>query len=472
MPDYDAVVVGSGPNGMSAAVALAQAGCSVLVVEAADTVGGGTRTAELTLPGFQHDICAAIVPLCLASPFIKQLPLQEHGLEWVFPEASAAHPLDGGDAVMVYQDVERTAAELGADSARYRRVMGGMSNRHEQLMQDYLAPFKLPRHPVMFSLFGLMALFPATLFSKVMFREARTRAMFAGMAAHAIQPLERPATAAFGLMLLLLGHAVGWPMAKGGSHQITLSMARYFESLGGQITINFEVKSLSDLPSAKKILFDVTPRQLMSIAGDNLPAGYRRRLGRYRYGPGVFKIDYALSEPAPWTNPAVRGAGTVHLGNTIEEIAVSERDAMTGVHSDAPFVLYVQQSQFDATRAPDGQHTAWAYCHVPNGSSEDMTDAIEKQIERYAPGFRDCVLERHSMTTQSLHSYNANYIGGDINGGVQDLGQLFTRPVIRLSPYTMPNPDLFLCSSSTPPGGGVHGMCGYHAAKAALRSLT
>jgi phytoene dehydrogenase-like protein len=261
-------------------------------------------------------------------------------------------------------------------------------------------------------------------------------------------------------------------MAKGGSHQITLSMGRYFESLGGQITTDCEVKHLSDLPSAKKILFDVTPRQLSAIAGENLPAGYRRRLARYRYGPGVFKIDYALSEPAPWTNPNVRGAGTVHLGNTIQEIAVSERASMKGIHAEKPFVLFVQQSQFDATRAPEGKHTAWAYCHVPNGSSEDMTEVIEKQIERYAPGFRDCVLQRHSMTAMNMERYNANYIGGDINGGVQDLGQLFTRPVIRLSPYTTPNPDLFICSSSTPPGGGVHGMCGYHAAKAALRSLT
>jgi phytoene dehydrogenase-like protein len=472
VPDFDAIVVGSGPNGMSAAVALAQAGCSVLVVEAADSIGGGTRTAELTLPGFQHDVCSAIHPLGLASPFLKQLPLHEFGLEWIFPEASAAHPLDGGDAVMVYRDVARTAAELGLDAARYRRVIGGMSNRHEKLMQDYLAPLKLPRHPVTFSLFGMMAILPATVFSKLMFRDARTRAMFAGMAAHSIQPLERPATAAFGLMLLLLAHAVGWPMAKGGSHQITLSMGRYFESLGGQITTDYKVKHFSDLPSAKKILFDVTPRQLSAIAGEHLPAGYRRRLGRYRYGPGVFKIDYALSEPAPWTNPNVRGAGTVHLGNTIQEIAVSERASMKGIHAEKPFVLFVQQSQFDASRAPEGKHTAWAYCHVPNGSTEDMTEAIEKQIERYAPGFRDCILQRHSMTAMNLESYNANYVGGDINGGVQDLGQLFTRPVIRLSPYTTPNPDLFICSSSTPPGGGVHGMCGYHAAKAALRSLT
>ena len=354
MPDFDAIIVGSGPNGMTAAIALAQAGCSVLVVEAADSIGGGTRTQELTLPGFQHDVCSAIHPLGLASPYIKHLPLKEFGLEWIFPEASAAHPLDGGDAVMVYQDVARTAAGLGWDAGRYQRILGGMSGRHEQLMQDYLAPLKIPRHPITFSLFGLMALLPATGFGKLMFRETRTRAMFAGMAAHSIQPLERPATAAFGLMLLLLAHAVGWPMAKGGSHQITLSMGRYFESLGGKITTNCKVNSLRDLPSAKKILLDVTPRQLADIAGDDLPLLYRKRLGRYRYGPGVFKIDYALSQPAPWMNADVQKAATVHLGGTMDEIARSERLSTWGAYADAPYVLYVQQSQFDASRAPGG----------------------------------------------------------------------------------------------------------------------
>jgi phytoene dehydrogenase-like protein len=296
--------------------------------------------------------------------------------------------------------------------------------------------------------------------------------MFAGMAAHSIQPLERPATAAFGLMLLMVAHAVGWPMAKGGSHQITLAMGKYFESLGGEIETNCKVTTLNELPSARKILFDVTPRQLVTIAGENLPARYRKRLGKYRYGPGVFKIDYALSEPAPWTNPSIRGAGTVHLGNTFQEIALSERQCTNGIHAEKPYVLYVQQSQFDETRAPSGKHTAWTYCHVPHGSNQDMTAAIEDQIERYAPGFRDCVLERHTMTTMDMESYNPTYIGGDINGGVQDLRQLFTRPVMRWSPYTTPNPDLLICSSSTPPGGGVHGMCGYHAAQAALKTLT
>lgn len=471
MTDYDAIVVGSGPNGLSAAITLAEAGCSVLVVEAHETIGGGTRTQELTLPNFKHDVCSAIHPLAIASPFLKRLPLEDYGLEWVYPTASAAHPLDGGDAVMVYRDIEHTAQSLGVDEAMYRRIIGSISRQHEAIISDFLAPLRIPKNPIQFSLFGLLALLPAKTFAEIFFRDERTRAMFAGMAAHSIQPLERPATAAFGLMLLMLSHAVGFPMAKGGSHEITLAMGKYFTSLGGTIATNCNVENIETLPSAKKILFDVTPRQLLAIAGEKLPSGYRHKLGKYRYGPGVFKIDYALSDPAPWTNSEVGQAGTVHLGNTLAEIALSERHCTDGIHAEKPYVLYVQQSQFDTTRSPEGKHTAWAYCHVPHGSTIDMTEAIEMQIERYAPGFRDCVLERHTMTTTGMERYNPNYIGGDINGGVQDLGQLFTRPVIRRSPYTTPNPDLFICSSSTPPGGGVHGMCGYYAAHAALKTL-
>lgn len=472
MTDFDAIIVGSGPNGLAAAITLAEAGCSVLVVEARETVGGGTRTQELTLPNFKHDICSAIHPLAIASPYLKQLPLSEYGLEWVYPEASAAHPLDGGDAVMVYQDIVQTAQSLGIDEKIYRRVIGSISGQYEAIISDFLAPLRLPKNPIQFSLFGLMALLPAKRFADIFFRDDRTRALFAGMAAHSIQPLEHPATAAFGLMLLMLSHAVGFPMAKGGSQNITLAMAQYFTSLGGTIATNCKVHTLSDLPSAKKILFDVTPRQLVTITGEELPAGYRKKLGNYRYGPGVFKIDYALSEPAPWTNSDVGQAGTVHLGNSLDEIALSERQCTQGIHAEKPYVLFVQQSQFDTTRAPEGKHTAWAYCHVPHGSTVDMTDAIEVQIERYAPNFRDCVLERHTMTAMGMERYNPNYIGGDINGGVQDLGQLFTRPVMRRSPYTTPNSKLYICSSSTPPGGGVHGMCGYYAAQEALKTLS
>ena len=453
------------------AITMAEAGCKVLVVEAKETIGGGTRTAELTLPGFHHDICSAIHPLAMASPFFKRLKLKQFGLEWIQPDAPAAHPLDNGEAVIVERDVTKMAQSLGVDETVYRRIIGAMSNNADKLLNDYLAPLKIPRYPIHFGLFGMMALLPANLFSKIAFRNPRTRAMFAGMAAHSIQALESPATSAFGLMLLMLAHSAGWGMAKGGSHAISKAMVTYFESLGGTVQTNFEVKSLADLPQAKKILFNLTPRQIIEIAGDALPASYRKRLGRYRYGPGVFKVDYALSEAVPWTNPEIRRAGTVHLGGTLEEIALSERLCVEGIHSEKPYVLLAQQSLFDATRAPAGKHTVWAYCHVPHGSTRDMTDAIENQIERYAPGFRDVVLARHTMNTAEIQQYNPNYIGGDINGGVQDLLQLFTRPVARISPYTTPNPQLYIASSSVPPGGSVHGMGGYWAAKEVLKTL-
>ena len=470
MPEYDAIVVGSGPNGLAAAITLAQAGCSVLVVEAKETIGGGTRTAELTLPSFHHDICSAIHPLAMASPFFKSINLHDYGLEWIQPDAHAAHPLEHGDAVMVERDIAETARTLGKDEAMYRRLIGAMSEHHDKLLNDFLAPLKIPRYPLHFGAFGAVGLLPASLFSKLFFKETGTRAMFAGMAAHSIQALESLGTGAFGAMLLMLTHAVGWAMPKGGSHAITLAMGRYFEALGGTIQTNFEVSSLSDLPSAKKVLMNLTPHQIVAIAGDNLPPLYRRRLQNYRYGPGVFKVDYALSEPVPWRNPEVRRAGTVHLGGTLEEIAQSERLCVEGVHSEKPYVLVAQQSLFDKTRAPEGKHTLWAYCHVPHGSTRDMTEIIEAQIERYAPDFRDVVLARHSMNSLAVQQYNPNYIGGDINGGVQDLRQFFSRPVISPSPYRTPNEKLYIASASVPPGGGVHGMGGYWAAKAALKN--
>lgn len=472
MADYDAIVVGSGPNGLAAAITLAESGCSVLVVEAKDTIGGGTRTAELTLPGFHHDICSAIHPLAMASPFFKRLNLEKFGLEWVQPDVPAAHPLEDGDAVIVERDVAKTAQSLGVDENVYRTLIGALSNNTDKLLNDVLAPLKIPRYPIHFGLFGMGAILPASLFAKIAFRNHRSRAMFAGMSAHSIQALESPATAAFGLMLLMLAHSVGWGMAKGGSHEITKAMLAYFESLGGTVQTNFEVKLLSDLPPAKKILFNLTPRQIIAIAGDELPANYRNRLSNYRYGPGVFKVDYALSEPVPWTNPEIKRAGTVHLGGTLEEIALSERLCIEGIHSEKPFVLLAQHSLFDATRAPEGKHTLWAYCHVPHGSTRNMTEIIDNQIERYAPGFRDVVLARHTMNTAEFQQYNPNYIGGDINGGIQDLMQLFTRPVARISPYTTPNLKLYIASSSVPPGGGVHGMGGYYAAKEVLKTLT
>ena len=471
MPDYDAVIIGAGPNGLAAAITLAKQGCRVLVLEAQNTIGGGTRTAELTLPGFRHDVCSAIHPLGVASPFMRSLPLERYGVEWIFPPAAVAHPLDNGTAVILERSVAETASQLGEDGPAYRRLIASLADQWEKVVEDLLGPLPIPpRHPLLLARFGLSGLLPAAWLARLTFRGMRARAIFAGMAAHAMLPLEQAATAAYGLTLGMMVHSVGWPMARGGSQSIADAMAAYLESLGGEICTNLTVRSMADLPSSRAYLFDLTPRQILQITGERLPADYRRRLERYRYGPGVFKIDYALSGPAPWTAPGCQRAATVHLGGTLEEIAASERAPGRGEHAARPFVLFVQQTPFDPSRAPSGKHTAWAYCHVPAGSTVDMTRIIEAQIERFAPGFRDLVLARSTRTAAEMESYNPNYIGGDINGGVQDLRQLYTRPVARLSPYTTPARDIFICSSSTPPGGGVHGMCGYHAAQAALKT--
>ncbi|MGB7340382.1 MAG: NAD(P)/FAD-dependent oxidoreductase [Phototrophicaceae bacterium] len=471
MTAYDAIVIGSGPNGLAAAITLAEAGCRVLVIEARDTIGGGTRTAQLTLPDFHHDICSTSHPLGIASPFFKNHNFEKFGLEWIQPDAPAAHPLEHGDAVIVERDVTKTANSLGADADMYRHLLTAMSNNDDKLLNDFLAPLKIPRYPLHFGLFGAIGILPASTFTNLFFKEDRTRAMFAGMAGHSIQALESPATTAFGMMLLLLAHSVGWGIAKGGSQSITNAMAAYFESLGGEIRTNWQVTSLDELPSAKKILFNTSPRALMTIAEDHLPSLYKKRLANFTYGAGAFKIDYALSEPIPWANPDVARAGTVHLGGTFSEIAYSERLAVEGIHAKKPYILLAQHSLFDDTRAPESKHTCWAYCHAPHGSTRDMTEVIDTQIERYAPGFRDIILKRHTMNTVAFENYNPNYIGGDINAGVQNLAQLFTRPVTRLSPYTTPNKKLYLASSSVPPGGGVHGMGGYWAAKEALKTL-
>lgn len=470
MPEaYDAVVVGSGPNGLAAAITLARAGRSVLVIEGSETVGGGMRTAELTLPGFRHDICSAVHPLGLGSPFFRSLPLEAHGLRWIQPDAPLTHPLDQGEAVVLDRSFDATAAYLGRDGAAWRGLLQPLAARWEELLPDLLGPLRLPRHPLLYARFGAGALLPADALARVCFRGRRARALFAGLAAHSIMSLQRSLTAAYGLTMGLLAHGVGWPMPAGGSQSIADALAAYLRSLGGEIRTGWWVRSLAELPPARVTLFDITPRDLVKIAGDALPAGYRRTLRRYRYGPGVFKLDYALDGPIPWRNPAVARGGTVHVGGTLEEIVASERDAWQGRHSARPFVLVIQPSLFDPSRAPAGQHTAWTYCHVPNGSTVDMTAAIEGQIERFAPGFRDRILARSAMNTVQYEQYNPNYVGGDINSGVQDLFQHFTRPAVRISPYTTPNPRLFLCSSATPPGGGVHGMCGYWAAQAALR---
>jgi phytoene dehydrogenase-like protein len=467
---YDAIVIGSGPNGLAAAATLATVGRSVLVLEAAQRLGGGARSAELTLPGFVHDVCSAIHPLGLGSPFFRTLPLARHGLEWIQPELPLAHPLDDGTAVLLHRSVATTAEGLGPDAKAYRRLMARRVADWDAIAPDLLGPLRPPRHPIAYARFGLAALRTARGLAEGAFRGERARALFAGLAAHSILPLEKPFTASFGLVLGILAHAVGWPLPRGGSHRITEALVDHLRTLGVELVTNARVDSLDELPPARAVLCDVTPRQLLQLAGSRLPAGYRARLARYRYGPGVFKLDLALGGPVPWRSRECARAGTVHLGGTLAQIAEAEAAVWRGRHPERPYVLVAQQSLFDPSRAPAGKHTLWAYCHVPNGSDVDMSEPILSQLERFAPGFRDLVLARSALGPARLEEHNANYAGGDIAGGAQDFPQLFARPVLKWVPYATPVPGLYLCSSSTPPGGGVHGMCGHHAARAALRA--
>jgi phytoene dehydrogenase-like protein len=467
----DAVVVGSGPNGLAAAVALARRGVSVQVLEASDTIGGGARSAELTLPGFIHDICSAIHPMAAASPFFNELPLDRFGLEWIHPSAPLAHPLDDGTAAVMERSVDATADGLGPDAAAYRKLFGPLAAAGADLFRDLLGPLRIPRHPIAAARFGFRALRSAKGLAESRFTTERARALFGGLVGHAILPLDIVPSAAIGLMLATAGHAVGWPLARGGSQRIADALAGYLRSLGGTIVTGRRVQSLDELPPARATLLDLTPRQILAIAGPKLPDRYRRQLERFRYGPGVFKVDWALDGPIPWRAPECRRAATVHVGGTLAEMAVSERDAWEGRHAERPFVLLAQHTPFDASRAPTGKHTAWGYCHVPHGSTTDMTERIEAQVDRFAPGFRDRILAKHVFAPADLERHNANIVGGDITGGRNTLGQLFTRPAVRLNPYSTPVPGLYICSASTPPGGGVHGMCGYFAARSALRYL-
>ena len=470
----DAIVIGAGPNGLAAAIELARAGRSVRIYEAADTVGGGTRSAELTLPGFVHDVCSAVHPLGIASPFFRSVDLARHGLEWVQPDAPVAHALTPGRSVVLERDLAAHGAALaealGRDAAAWARLFGHLAGESERLLPSLLRPVvRPPRHPILMARFGLPALLPATTLARVTFREPAARALFAGLAAHSMLRLGQPLSASFGLVLGLLAHAVGWPVARGGSGQIAAVLEAEARSRGVEIETGRRVDSLAELPPARAVLLDLTPRQVLAIAGDRLPAGYQRQLARFRYGPGVHKLDWALDGPIPWRDPATSRAGTVHLGGSMREIAASEDAVHRGRVSDRPFVLLVQPTIADPSRAPAGKHVAWAYCHVPNGWTGDATAPIEAQVERFAPGFRDLVLARSVHDAAAMEAHNANYVGGDINGGVQNVRQLLFRPVVRWNPYTTPDPGLFLCSSSTPPGGGVHGMSGVHAARAALR---
>jgi phytoene dehydrogenase-like protein len=456
---------------MAAAIRLAQAGRSVCVLEAAPTPGGGVRSGEVTLPGFVHDICSSVYPMAVCSPFLRTLPLEKHGLKWVTPPVAVAHPFDdasseGGTAALLHNSLDETVAGLGADGAAYRKLVGEFVRRWQDFIEDALSQPRIPRHPFMMANFGLRALRSASGLARGYFKTERARGLFAGIGAHSMLPLQMKGTAAPALVLAITAHAAGWPVAKGGSQQLTTAMVSYLESLGGKVIAGFNVESLDQLPSGKIILFDVTPRQLLKIAGSAMPETFRRSLGKFRYGMAAYKIDWALREPVPWRAKECGQAGTLHLGATLDEICASEQRAWNGQPPERPYVLFAQPSLFDPTRAPAGQHTAWGYCHVPFGYRGDATELVEKQVERFAPGFRECILARSVMGPAELEKHNPNLVGGDIGGGANIIGQLLMRPTSRL--WRTPMRKIYLCSSSTPPGAGVHGMCGYQAAEKAL----
>jgi phytoene dehydrogenase-like protein len=466
---YDAVVVGAGPNGLAAAITLSRRFNAVLLLEAAETIGGGVRSAALTLPGFIHDVCSTVQPLSLTSPFFQQLDLPQYGLEWIQPEIPLAHPFEDGSALFLHRSLEITADALGPDGQAYRMLLQPFVDHEQKLLADILQPLHFPDNPLLMTRFAFHALRSLRNLVETQFQGNRTRALFAGLAAHATIPLEQTATAAFGMILATLAHTVGWPVIKGGSQKLADALADCFQNSGGEIITCQHIASAADLPKAASYFFDVTPRQLINISGLGLSDGYCKRLARFRYGPGVCKMDWALKEPIPWKANICRKAGTVHLGGSLEEIAASIRDVHMGNVSSSPYIILAQPSLFDPSRAPDGRHTVWAYCHVPHGSAADMSAIIENKIERYAPGFREVILARSVLSAAAMERYNENYVGGDINGGLQDLSQLYTRPIASFNPYRTSENNIYLCSSSTPPGGGVHGLCGYYAVQSACR---
>jgi phytoene dehydrogenase-like protein len=470
----DAVVVGGGPNGLAAAIVLARAGRSVRLVEARETVGGGCRSAELTLAGVVHDVCSAIHPLGRSSPLFRELDLERHGLEWIEPPIQIAHPLEDGRAALVYRDFRRTVASFddAADARTYRRWMEPIAADWHVVVRHLLGPLPIGaiRHPVALGRFALPAILPMAALAR-RFSSPMLRALLAGCGAHSFLPLTAPLTGGIGLSLLASAHAVGWPLPRGGAGRITDALASVLREAGGEMETGVEVRDLRELPAHRVALLDLTPRQVLAVAGDRLRGLYAAQLRRYRYGPGTFKLDLVLDGPIPWRNPELAGAGTVHLGGTFEEVAASERAVARGRVHDRPFVLLAQPSRFDPTRAPDGRHVVWAYCHVPNGWAGDATERILGQLERFAPGVRDRIVAQHTLTPAALEAYNANDVGGDINGGLMHWAQFFTRPALRLDPYATPDPGIFICSASTPPGGGVHGLCGMHAARSALRGV-
>jgi phytoene dehydrogenase-like protein len=462
---YDAIVVGAGPNGLAAAITLIRAFKSVLLLEGGKTIGGGVRSGELTLPHFIHDICSAVQPLAMASPFFGRFELHKYGLCWIQPEIPLAHPFEDGTALAIHRSLEVTVDLLGSDGRAYKDLVALFVENHEKLLSDILSPLHFPRNPFLMGLFALRGLPSVKNLVERKFRSPRTRALLCGLAAHAMIPLEKAGTAAFGIILATLAHAVGWPIVQGGSQKLADALADHFRDRGGEIVTGRAITSLTDMPKADYYFFDVTPRQLLNIKGLDLSENYRRRLGRFRYGPGVYKVDWALDRPIPWKAEICRKAGTVHLGNSVDEIGASIRHANTGEVSSSPYVMLAQPSLFDPSRTPEGKHTAWAYCHAPHGFAGDLTDLLEKKIERYAPGFREIILARSGMSPAAMELYNPNYVGGDINGGLQDLCQLYARPILSVSPYRTSRKNVYICSSSTPPGGGVHGLCGYYAAR-------